>query len=90
MAMVGLACPLLLVAVALLLRLGAFTFRDDFTGFQALGFLLTWVVVLAPLGLITSAWALWLDRRGTLARIALGVNAVICGGALLLLASLSF
>jgi len=28
----------------LLLRLKIFTFRDDFTGFNALGFLLTWAL----------------------------------------------
>lgn len=53
----GQLCAILsLVATAglpllfLLMRLKIFTFRDDFTGFNAVGFMLTWVLVLLLTG----------------------------------------
>jgi hypothetical protein len=90
LAAIGLACPLILVAVVLLMRAQVITFANDFTGFNGLGFFLWCLVVVVPLGLITSGVALWLDRRSTLARAAVVVNALVAVAALLLIGQLMF
>jgi len=73
----------------LLVRLKIFTFRDDFTGFNALGFLLTWALVLLLTGTLLGGLAWRADRRSWLARAAFGINGVLLAGLLWLLVTLS-
>ena len=90
LAAVGIACPLFLVAVVVLMRAGVITFTDDFTGFKGLGFAITCIVVAVPAGLVASACAIWMDRRSWLARAAIAVNAVLAVAALFLISDLMF
>lgn len=72
--LIGLACPLGLIVIIVLMRAGAFTFHDDFTGYKALGFFLLWAMVLLTSGLLASAIAVALNRRSVSALIGLVVN----------------
>lgn len=90
LAAVGVACPLFLVAIVVLMRAGVITFTDDFTGFKGLGFLITCIVVAVPAGLVASACALKVDRRSWLARAAVAVNALLAVAALVLMGDLMF
>lgn len=74
----------------LLMRLRIFTFRDDFTGFNALGFAFTWALVLLLTGTLLGALAWRADRRSWLARSALGINGVLLAGLLWLLVTLGW
>ena len=47
----------------LLMRLKVFTFRDDFTGFNAVGFALTWALALLLAGTLLGALAWRLNQR---------------------------
>jgi hypothetical protein len=51
-----------LPVLLLLMRLKIFTFRDDFTGFNALGFVLTWTLVLLLAGTLLGGLAWRADR----------------------------
>ena len=90
LAAVGLAAPLFLAAIVLLMRAGVITFTDDFTGFKGLGFAITCIVVAVPAGLVASASAFWMDRRSWLARAAIAVNALLAVAALVLMSDLMF
>ena len=90
LAAVGIACPLFLVAIVVLMRAGVITFTDDFTGFKGLGFLITCLVVAVPAGLVASASALKIDRSSWLARAAVAVNALLAVGAFFLMGDLMF
>ncbi len=72
----------------LLLRLHIFTFRDDFTGFNALGFALTWALVLLLTGTLLGGLAWRADRRSWLAWSALGINVALLAGLIWLLAAM--
>lgn len=74
----------------LLLRLKVFTFRDDFTGFNALGFLLGWALVLLLVGSLLGGLAWRMDRRSWLARSAFGINGALLAGLLWLLLTLGW
>jgi len=74
----------------LLLRLNIFTFRDDSTGFYAVGFVLTWAQVLLLTGTLLGGLAWLADRRPWLARSALGINAVLTAGLAWLLFTLGW
>ncbi len=85
-ALAGLACPLGLLALILLMRADAFTFHDDFTGYKALGFFLGWAVGLLTAGLLASATAVAMNRRSVLALLAFAANFGLLGFFLLRLA----
>ena len=74
----------------LLMRLKVFTFRDDFTGFNAVGFALSWALVLLLTGTLLGGLAWRADRSSWLARSAFGINGVLLAGLLWLLASLGW
>ena len=78
-----------LPVLLLLVRLRIFTFRDDFTGFNALGFLLGWALVLLLIGTLLGGLASPPNRRSWLARCAFGLNGVLLGGLVWLLITLS-
>ena len=74
----------------LLMRMKVFTFRDDFTGFNAVGFALTWALVLLLSGTVLGALAWRADRRSWLARSALGISGALLAGLLWLLVKLGW
>jgi hypothetical protein len=74
----------------LLMRMKAFTFRDDFTGFNAVGFALTWALVLLLAGTLLGGLAWHADHRSWLARSAAGINGVLLAGLLWLLVTLGW
>jgi hypothetical protein len=90
LAAIGLACPLVLVAVIVLMRSGVIRFANDFTGFRGLGFVISCLAVLVPVGLVASLRALWLDQRSPLARASAAVNTLLAVGAMLLIGQLMF
>lgn len=73
----------------LLVRLDTFTFRDDFTGLNAVGFFITWALGLLLTGALLGGLAWRADRRSWLVRFAVGGNAVLLSGVLWLLVRLS-
>jgi hypothetical protein len=62
-----------------LVRLRFFTFRDDFYGFNALGFLLEWTLALLLIGTALGASAWYFDRQSWLTRCAFGLNGLLLG-----------
>ena len=86
LALVATAGVPLLVA---LVRLRFFTFRDDFYGFNALGFLLGWTVALLLVGTALGALAWYFDRRSWLTRCAFGLNGLLLSAMAWLLFTLS-
>jgi hypothetical protein len=74
----------------LLVRSRILTFRDDFTGFNALGFLLGWALVLLLAGTLLGGLAWRADRRSWLAWSAFGINGVLLAGLAWLLVTLSW
>ena len=72
-----------------LVRLRMFTFRDDFTGLNAVGFFITWALVLLLTGALLGGLACHADRRSWLVRCAAGINGVLLAGVLWLLVTLS-
>jgi hypothetical protein len=74
----------------LLMRLRIFTFRDDFTGFKAVGFALSWALALLLSGTLLGGLAWRADRRSWLARSALVINGVLLTGLLWLLVTLGW
>ena len=72
----------------LLVRLDVFTFRDDFTGLNAVGFFITWALGLLLTGALLGGLAWRADRRSWLARSAVGINGVLLAGVLWLLVTL--
>ena len=79
-----------LPVLLLLVRLKILMFRDDFYGFNALGFALTWMLVLLLTGTLLGGLAWRADRRSWLARSALGINGVLLAGLLWLLVTLGW
>lgn len=71
-----------LPVVWLLVRLKIVTFRDDFYGFNALGFMFGWALVLLLAGTLLGGLAWRADRRSWLARSAFGINGVLLAGLL--------
>ena len=78
--------PMLLLAM----RLRVFTFRDDFTGFNALGFALAWALMLLLTGTLLGGLAWRADRRSWLTRSALGINGVLLAGLLWMLVKMGW
>ena len=74
----------------LLVRLRIITFRDDFTGFNAVGFLLGWALMLLLTGTLLGGLAWHADRRSWLARSAVGINGLLLAGLVSLLISLNW
>ena len=74
----------------LLVRLRFITFRDDFTGFNAMGFVLGWALVLLLTGTLLGGLAWHTDRRSWLARSAVGINGLLLAGLVGLLVTLSW
>ena len=74
----------------LLMRSRVFTFRDDFTGLNAVGFALTWALVLLLTGTLLGGLAWRADRRSWLARSALGINGMLLAGLLWMLVTLGW
>lgn len=74
----------------LVVRLRIITFRDDFTGFNAMGFLLGWALVLLLAGTLLGGLAWHTDRRSWLARSAVGINGLLLVGLVWLLITLSW
>ena len=74
----------------LLMRMKVFTFHDDFTGFNAVGFALTWALLLLLAGTVLGGLSWHADRRSWLARSALGINGVLLAGVLLFLTKLGW
>jgi hypothetical protein len=74
----------------LLMRLQVFTFRDDFTGFNAVGFALTWALALLLAGTLLGGLAWRADRRSWLARSAFGINGALLAGLIWLLVTLGW
>lgn len=79
-----------LLVLFLLMRLNVFTFRDDFTGLNAVGFALSWALVLLLSGTLLGGLAWLADRRSWLARSAVGINGVLLAGLLWQLAKLGW
>jgi hypothetical protein len=79
-----------LLVLFLLMRLKIFTFRDDFTGFNALGFALTWALGLLLTGTLLGGLAWRADRRSWLARSSLVINGVLLAGLIWLLVTLGW
>lgn len=75
-----------LPVLLLLVRFRAFHFRDDFYGFNALGFVITWALVLCVVGAALGALAWRADPRSWLARGALGLSLALLAFPLWLLA----
>jgi len=74
----------------LVVRLRIITFRDDFTGFNAMGFLLGWALVLLLTGTLLGGLAWHADRRSWLARSAVCINGLLLVGLVWLLITLSW
>ena len=74
----------------LVVRLRIITFRDDFTGFNAMGFLLGWALVLLLAGTLLGGLAWHNDRGSWLARSAVGINGLLLVGLVWLLITLSW
>jgi hypothetical protein len=87
-ALLSLAATAGVPVLFLLVRLRRFTFRDDFTGLNAVGFFITWALALLLAGAVMGALAWHADRRSWLVRSAVGVNGVLLAGVLWLLVAL--
>ena len=79
-----------LPVLLLLVRMRIITFRDDFTGFNALGFLLGWGLVLLLTGTVLGGFAWRANRRSWLARSAFCLSGLLLGGVAWLLITLSY
>jgi len=79
-----------LPALLVLVRLRFITFRDDFAGFNAVGFLLQWALVLLLAGTVLGALAWHADRRSRLAQFAFGINGLLLAGMAWLIVTLSW
>jgi hypothetical protein len=90
LAIVSLVAAAGLPVLWLLIRLKIFTFRDDFTGFNAVGFVFTWALVLLLTGTLLGGLAWRADRRSWLARSAFGINGALLAGLLWLLITLGW
>ena len=90
LAILSLVAALGLPVLFLAMRLKIFTFRDDFTGFNAVGFALFWALVLLLIGALLGGLAWHADRRSWLARSALVINGVLLAGLLWLLVTLGW
>ena len=64
----------------LLMRMRVFTFTDDFTGFNAVGFAFSWILVLLLSGTVLGGLAWRANRRSWLTRIAFGINGLLLAG----------
>jgi len=74
----------------LVMRLKIFTFRDDFTGLNAVGFALSWALALLVSGTLLGGLAWRADRRSWVARSALVINGVLLTGLLWRLVTLGW
>ena len=90
LAILSLVAALGLPVLFLAMRLKIFTFRDDFTGFNAVGFALSWALVLLLIGALLGGLAWHADRRSWLAQSALVINGVLLAGLLWLLVTLGW
>ena len=80
LAILSLVATVGLPVLMLLVRARAFTLHDDFMGFQALGFLITWALVLLVTGAVLGGLAWRADRQSWLTRTAFGVNVLLLVG----------
>lgn len=90
LAILSLATASGLPIIVLAMRLKLFTFRDDFTGFNAVGFALSWALLLLLIGALLGALAWRADRRSWIARSALVINGVLLAGLFWLLVTLGW
>ena len=90
LAVLSLVAALGLPVLFLAMRLKIFTFRDDFTGFNAVGFALSWALVLLLVGALLGGLAWHADRRSWLVRSTLVINGVLLAGLLWLLVTLGW
>ncbi|NOT29452.1 MAG: hypothetical protein HOP15_03280 [Planctomycetes bacterium] len=90
LAILSLVATVGLPVLLLLVRWNVFEFRDDFHGFNALGFMLTWALVLLLTGTLLGGLAWRAERRSWLTRSAFGINGLLLAGVLWLLATLMF
>lgn len=79
-----------LILLFLAVRLKIFAFRDDFTGFNAVGFTLFWALVLILGGAFLGGLAWQANRRSWLARSALIINGALLTALLWLLVTLGW
>jgi hypothetical protein len=90
LAVLSLVAVLGLPVLFLAIRLKVFTFRDDFTGFNAVGFALSRALVLLVSGTVLGGLAWHSDGRSRLARFALVINGVLLVGLLWLMVTLGW
>ena len=90
LAILALAATTGLPVLLFLVRLRIITFRDDFTGFNAVGFLLGWALVLLLSGTLLGGLAWHADRHSWLARSAVAINGLLLAGLVSLLISLNW
>lgn len=74
--------------LVVLARARVFTFRDDFTGLNAVGFFLTWALAFLIAGAVLGGLAWRADRRSWLVRCAVGLNGLLLAGVLWLVVTL--
>lgn len=86
----SLAAPAGVPVLWLLMRMRVFTFRDDFTGFNALGFALTSVLLLVLIGTVLGGLAWRADRGSWLTRFAFGINVLLLTGLVWVLSTLGW
>ena len=86
--MLSLVATVGLPVLMVLVRARVVTFHDDFTGFKALGFLITWVTVLLVTGAVLGGLAWRANRQSWLTRSAFGVNVLLLAGLAWLLITL--
>ena len=78
-----------LPALLLLVRFRVFHFRDDYYGFNALGFVIGWALALCLVGTVLGALAWRADPGSWLARGAMGLNLALLAFPLWILAKMS-
>ena len=73
----------------LLIRMRVFTFRDDFYGWNALGFFISWALGLILAGALLGVLEWLNDRRSWLVRSAVTINGLLLAAVVWLLITLA-
>lgn len=74
MGIISLTCPVLLGLLLFLMHQGAFSFRDDFHGLRSVGFFMTWILILLPIGAVLGSAGIFLHRTSLAAILGLALN----------------